>query len=154
LQQSENKVSEIERAPNDEINDAGPVDRWARPDPCLKTMEITMRRALIAATLAALFGCNPAFAQVGGMGTPGIAATSPLGMAPGSAVSPTGIPMGATELASPGLSPLPGGMIGMTGPGTIGSATARWKFGYSKATPAFSQRRAPASALLRVRPPH
>ena len=67
-------------------------------------MEITMRRALIPVALAALLGCNPAFAQVGGVGipTPGIAATSPLGMAPGSSVSPTGIPMGATEIVSPG----------------------------------------------------
>jgi hypothetical protein len=109
LQQSENKVGEIERAPNDEINDAGPVDRCVRTG--VKTMEITMRRALIAATLAALLGWNPAFAQVGGMGTPGIAATSPLGMAPGSAVSPTGIPMGATELATPGISPATNGTI-------------------------------------------
>ena len=40
-----------------------------------------MRRVLIAAILAALFGCIPAFAQVGGMGSPppGIGATSPFG---------------------------------------------------------------------------
>ena len=40
-----------------------------------------MRRALIAAILAALFGCIPAFAQVDGMGSPppGIGATSPFG---------------------------------------------------------------------------
>jgi len=37
-------------------------------------MEITMRRALIVAMAAVFFGCNPAFAQIGGMGSssPGI----------------------------------------------------------------------------------
>ena len=44
--------------------------------------------------------------------------TSPLGMAPGSSVPPAGIPMGATELASPGLSPAPAATIGMTGNST------------------------------------
>jgi hypothetical protein len=79
-----------------------------------------MRRVLVAAMQAALFGCIPAFAQVGGMGspTPGIGATSSLGMAPGLPVPPTGIPMGATELASPGLSGAPAGTMGMTGNGT------------------------------------
>jgi hypothetical protein len=84
-----------------------------------------MRRALIPVALAALLGCNPAFAQVGGVGipTPGIAATSPLGMAPGSSVSPTGIPMGATEIVSPGISPMPSGTLGMSGYGITCSAT-------------------------------
>jgi hypothetical protein len=79
-----------------------------------------MQRVLIAAMQAALFGCIPAFAQVGGMGspTPGLGATSSLGMAPGLPVPPTGIPMGATELASPGLSPAAAAAIGMTGNGT------------------------------------
>jgi hypothetical protein len=79
-----------------------------------------MRRVLVAAMQAALFGCIPAFAQVGGMGspTPGIGATSSLGMAPGLPVPPTGIPMGATELASTGLSGAPAGTMGMTGNGT------------------------------------
>jgi len=79
-----------------------------------------MRHVLIAAMQAALFGCIPAFAQVGGMGgpAPGIGATSSLGMAPGLPVPPTGIPMGATELASPGLSGVPAGTMGMTGNAT------------------------------------
>src|SRR5260221_11639431 len=89
-----------------------------------------MRRALVVATAAALFGCNPAFAQVGGIGssTPGIGTTSPLGMTPGSSVPPVGLPLGATELASPGLSPVLTGTIGMAGNGTTcsvaGSASA------------------------------
>jgi hypothetical protein len=68
----------------------------------------------------ALLGCSTALAQVGGVGvpTPGIAATSPLGMTggsqPGTSVGPTGIPLGATELTSPGISPMfvdPTGMM-------------------------------------------
>jgi hypothetical protein len=63
-------------------------------------------------TIAAItmLGCSTALAQVGGMSvpTPGIAATSPLGMPggsqPGTSVGPTGIPLGATELAAPGIS--------------------------------------------------
>lgn len=83
-----------------------------------------MRRALIAVMVAALFDCNLAFAQVGGMGspTPGIGTTSPLGMTPGSSVPPVGLSMGATELASPGLSPSLTDTTGMTGTGTTCSA--------------------------------
>ena len=63
-----------------------------------------MRAALIAAALPALAVCNAANAQVSAMvsPTPGIAATSPLGITANSAVSPTGIPFGSTEIASPG----------------------------------------------------
>jgi hypothetical protein len=87
-----------------------------------------MKRLWTATMVAALLSCNsafsPAFSQAGGIGspTPGIAATSPLGMVPGASVPPTGIPLGATELASPGLSPLTGGTAGMTGVGTTCSA--------------------------------
>jgi hypothetical protein len=81
-----------------------------------------MRRLWMTVAIAAL-GCSPAFAQVGGTSepTPGIAATSPLGMSgssqPGTSVGPTGIPLGATELTSPGISPMltdPTGMMGST----------------------------------------
>src|ERR1700688_1866672 len=91
----------------------------SRPDRCARTMEIIMRRVLVIAMQAALFGCIPAFAQVGGLGstTPGIGATSPLAMAPGSPVPPAGILMGAKELTSPGLSGIP---MGATGLGTMG----------------------------------
>ena len=74
-----------------------------------------MRRELIAASLAILLGCNPVFAQVAGIGSPmpGMGVTSPFGMgsAAGS-VGPTGLPLGATELATPGLSPAPPGTLG------------------------------------------
>ena len=78
-----------------------------------------MRRELIAAFLATLLGCNPVLAQVAGIGSPmpGMGVTSPFGMgsAAGS-VGPTGVPLGATELATPGLSPAP--------PSTLGSGFA------------------------------
>ena len=74
-----------------------------------------MRRELIAASLATLLGCNPVFAQVAGIGSPmpGMGVTSPFGMgsAAGS-VGPTGVPLGATELATPGLSPAPPSTLG------------------------------------------
>jgi hypothetical protein len=94
---------------------------------------MTMRSALVVAMLATLSVCNTASAQVGGMGTPTprIGATSPLGMglgmAPGSPIAATGIPLGSTELASPGVSPPLAGTLGMTGTGmtcpAIGSAS-------------------------------
>ena len=75
-----------------------------------------MIRTLIAAIATVLLGCGAAFSQVGMGSRPGIGATSSLGMAPGLPVPPTGIPLGATELASPGLSGVPVGT--MTGNGT------------------------------------
>jgi hypothetical protein len=87
-----------------------------------------MKRLSTAMVVATLLSCNstfsPAFAQAGGMGSPmpGIGATSPLGMIPGASVPPTGIPLGATELASPGLSPVISGTAGMAGYGTTCSA--------------------------------
>ena len=84
-------------------------------------VEMTMRRKLIVVMLAALsiptalmlptalLVSSSASAQVGGIRslTPGIGATSPLGGVSGSPNSPLGIPLGATELSSPGLSPVP-----------------------------------------------
>lgn len=75
-----------------------------------------MRRELIAASLATILGCNPVFAQVGGIGSPmpGMGVTSPFGMslATAGSVGPAGIPLGATELATPGLSPAPPSTLG------------------------------------------
>ena len=81
-----------------------------------------MRFSLIAAILPALVVCNAATAQVSGMAspTPTMGATSPLGMGTGSAMSQTGIPLGSTEIASPGVSPAPTvtGTIAMPSSGT------------------------------------
>jgi hypothetical protein len=99
-----------------------------------------MKRLWTATVVATLLSCNsafsPAFAQAGGMGSPmpGIAATSPLGMIPGALVPPTGIPLGATELASPGLSPLTDGTAGMAGFGTMCSAVGGPSSGISGAS--------------------
>src|ERR1700729_4104346 len=89
-----------------------------------------MRISLISAVLPMLFVCNVATAQVAGMATPtpSIGATSPLGMGSASAVGPAGIPLGSTEIASPGISPAPAdatGTIATTsgvGCSTLGSA--------------------------------
>jgi hypothetical protein len=82
-----------------------------------------MRISFIAAIFPTLLVCNVAMAQMSGMAspTPTIGATSPLGMGTGSAVTPTGIPLGSTEIASPGVSPAPGdatGTIAMPGSAT------------------------------------
>src|ERR1700689_3563008 len=77
----------------------------------------------VLAVLPALVICNPALAQMAGMAspTPAIGATSPLGTTTGSSVSPTGIPFGATEIASPGVSPAPM-VTGTTGMPTSGTS--------------------------------
>ena len=66
-----------------------------------------MTRGLIAIATAIFVTSGCAYAQVGGVGTAtlGIGTTSPLGMSTsGGAVAPTGIPLGAAPLATPGVS--------------------------------------------------
>ena len=68
-----------------------------------------MMTRFAVATAAVLLGCGSAYAQVGGMSIspgPSLGMTSPLGVGPGSPVAPARIPMGATELAAPGVSPM------------------------------------------------
>jgi hypothetical protein len=98
------------------------------PSETVAKRRMPTRLSLIAAVLPALFVSNVAMAQVGATATPTptIGATSPLGMATGSAVSPTGIPLGATEIASPGVSPMPTystGTISMPSGGTTCSTS-------------------------------
>jgi hypothetical protein len=65
-----------------------------------------MTRRLIAIVSAMFLNLSCAHAQVGGMGAPtaGMGTTSPLGMSTsGTAVAPTGIPLGAAPLATPGV---------------------------------------------------
>src|SRR6266851_790854 len=100
-----------------------PIGAGVRRGDAVFKRRMPMRFSLIAAVLPALFVCNGAMAQVSGMAapTPTMGATSPLGLGMGSSVSPTGIPMGATEIASPGVSPMPTsvtGTIAMPGSGT------------------------------------
>jgi hypothetical protein len=66
-----------------------------------------MTRYLFAIATAIFVGSSCAYAQVGGMGTPapGMGVTSPLGMSTfGTAAAPTGTPLGAAPLATPGVS--------------------------------------------------
>jgi hypothetical protein len=62
-----------------------------------------MRLVLVLVTLVIAF-CRPAVAQVAPAPFP-LGATSPLGIGPAPPVTSPGIPPGATELTSPGLSP-------------------------------------------------
>src|SRR5215475_11604856 len=75
---------------------------------------MAVRLSLVAAVLPAVFVCSAALAQVSGIAspTPSMGATTPLGLGTGSKVSPTGIPLGSTEIASPGVSPAPTGVTG------------------------------------------
>jgi hypothetical protein len=70
-----------------------------------------MSRYVLPIALSVILSCGPAMAQVAGQNDPSLASplgvTSPLGLGPGSPVAPTGLPMGATELATPGISPPP-----------------------------------------------
>jgi hypothetical protein len=71
---------------------------------CDNAGETTMvtKTAITLVCVLSLSG-GAAFAQTDLPAPLGI--TSPLGIGPGSSVGPAGIPMGATELATPGLSP-------------------------------------------------
>jgi hypothetical protein len=81
-------------------------------------------RWIVTAAIALL--CSPAFAQQAAvMPTPSLSATSPLGMVPSAPVGGTGIPLGATEITSPGVSPMPlpsSGIVGSTVCSTVGTA--------------------------------
>jgi hypothetical protein len=68
-----------------------------------------MVRTLIAAIATVLLGCGAAFSQIGkGATIPSpLGITSPLGTTTALPVLSAGIPLGTTELASPGLSSAP-----------------------------------------------
>src|SRR4051812_20372983 len=69
-----------------------------------------MLRALTITGVIFLLGCGSSFAQVAP--APGMGATSPLGTMNFNAPSgPIGIPLGATELNTGGLSPLASGTL-------------------------------------------
>jgi hypothetical protein len=86
---------------------------------------------VMAAMAASLLGGSFALAQVGGMGTSAMGATSPLALGSGSPVAPIGIPLGATEMATPGISPAPPLTMGTTGCSGAGGPTSQ------SATPLF-----------------
>src|SRR6266446_6418960 len=77
--------------------------------------ESSMRSLLIVATAWSLLCAGPAFAQVEDptdplAAVPSLGATSPLGIGTGS-VGGTGIPLGASEITSLGVSPAPTGSV-------------------------------------------
>jgi hypothetical protein len=93
--------------------------------PIERELESNMKGFLIITAASALL-CGQAFAQQAQvMPTPSLAATTPLGMVPSAPVGGTGIPLGATEIASAGVSPTPTvatGTFGTTQCSTIGTA--------------------------------
>jgi hypothetical protein len=99
-------------------------------------------RFVLAATAAVLLGCGPASAQLGASVFPGpaLGMTSPLGVGPSSPVPQTRIPLGATELASPGVSPTMSGTFPELGSITTcaGGSALPASPGVSAPTPASS----------------
>src|SRR5690242_4662149 len=77
------------------------------------------------ATAAVLLGCGSAYAQapLSTSPLPPLGLTSPLGI-PNAPVGQTGIPMGATELATPGVSPTTSGASPMIGATCAGASSA------------------------------
>jgi hypothetical protein len=80
-----------------------------------------MRRVLVAAMTAILVS-GSARAQTGASGPSPLGITSPLGIGAAAPVPRTGVPLGATELQSSGVSPLTSGTSPL-GPPTSSSAT-------------------------------
>ena len=77
------------------------------------------------ATAAVLFCSSSAYAQtrMNVSPLPALGVTSPLGI-PNAPVGQTGIPMGATELATPGVSPITSGAAPMIGTTCVGASSA------------------------------
>src|SRR6266851_4469038 len=78
--------------------------------------ESSMRLLLIVAAAWSLLCAGPAPAQVEDpldplTATPSLGATSPLGIGTNGSVGTTGLPMGATEINSAGVSPAPTGSV-------------------------------------------
>ena len=101
-----------------------------------------MIRSFIISLLFAACGCGSAAAQVsangGALPTP-LGVTSPLGLGSAPPVGFTGIPLGATELSTSGVSPMP---LGITA-GTVSSCS-----GMGSAPPAGLTGNSPSSTLF------
>jgi hypothetical protein len=79
----------------------------------------------LTALAAVLVASSPASAQIGAIGPSPLGMTSPLGVGPAPAVPATGIPLGATELLSPGVSPTTSGTSPLgPAPGSITSCSS------------------------------
>ena len=88
-----------------------------------KVESMMMRFAM--ATAAVLLGCGSAYAQarLNVSPLPALGMTSPLGI-PNAPVGHTGIPLGATELATPGVSPTTSGAAPLIGAPCAGASSA------------------------------
>jgi hypothetical protein len=85
-----------------------------------------MKMHLVMAALAvSLLGGSSASAQVGGVGTSPLGAASPFVMGPSVPVAPTSIPLGATEMTTPGTSPAPSSAMGAIGCSSPGGSTSQ-----------------------------
>src|SRR5258707_2300863 len=118
------------------------IDIGARCGLAVGKRRTLTRFMLVAAVIPAFFASNAAIAQVSGMAspTPTIGATSPLGFGTGSTVSPTGIPLGSTESASPAISHAPTfstGTTAMPGSGTTCSTTRTAPSGLYRSPPPY-----------------
>jgi hypothetical protein len=84
------------------------------------------------ATAAVLLGCSSAYAQahMNVSPLPALGMTSPLGI-PNALVGQTGIPLGATELATPGVSPTTSGAAPLIGATCAGASPAPAPMGSS-----------------------
>jgi hypothetical protein len=106
--------------------DATDFGQVHRPGPNIPAAEVTeapsaLKKGILIIAVAWPLLCSPAFAQAGAVTpTPSLSATTPLGMVPGAPVGATGIPLGATEIGSPGVSPLQN-TAGGTGCSTLGT---------------------------------
>jgi hypothetical protein len=69
-----------------------------------------MTRSLAIATAFVFVSCGSVLAQVSSSAPAPLGITSPLGIGPAPAVPGTGIPLGATEFNSPGVSPMTSGV--------------------------------------------
>lgn len=87
-----------------------------------------MRTILLAgAVTAGLLGCGCAFAQIGS--APSALSATPLAIGATAGVGPVGIPLGATELAAPGISPAPAASASCTTVGTSAAPTSTFDGG-------------------------
>src|SRR5919204_4080915 len=88
------------------------------------------------ATAAVLLGGGSAYAQarMNVSPLPALGRTSPLGI-PNAPVGQTGVPLDATELATPGLSPSPSGLSPLIGAACAGASTTPASAGMGSAAP-------------------
>jgi hypothetical protein len=104
---------------------ASPFLLWAAHHECQDEKVESMMMRFTMATAAVLLGCGSAYAQarLNVSPLPALGMTSPLGV-PNAPVGHTGIPLGATELATPGVSPTTSGAAPLIGAPCAGASSA------------------------------